>query len=441
MSAEEVAPVAMDSIDGSVPGAAAAATAELDAAAAAGGEGGALGASPDDQQTSFDGASNPVQKASGSRKGQGKGSGAKVTVILTSDGTGELNGVVQEKGTKHALESANSTLEFLGCGMTAYYNNAKKGKAVKGWIIPYNPEASAARQAKVLANKESKAATKARIGQKMAGNPAPVLLAAQAAMLAKKAAETGEGEAAVIDEALLAIINSPFAGPGLTGIPRPKTSATAIALANAASAGAAAEAAIAVAAAASIPEIVHKGNGDGQFFLTVKDALALAAALTDKAGLPQNVTVPSTNTVLPIVVSKNGCRRVDVKIKVEGDPTPDRRDGWMKLMEQNANKSSSTAARARNGAKIVHILPLQPDGSHTQGSGWGLVEDGVLTKNSVQAIDQASFEAYSGKRSGSGKKRAREEAYDAQPQKAVKLVISMGPPPSSKKSKKSKKKR
>lgn len=54
------------------------------------------------------------------------------------------------------------------------------------------------------------------------------------------------------------------------------------------------------------------------------------------------------------------CRR---HADIDGDDVK-RQSGWMKLMEQNAKTGSASAARARAGAKIVWIIPLQPDGNH-----------------------------------------------------------------------------
>mmetsp|Transcript_18876 Transcript_18876/g.56085 ORF Transcript_18876/g.56085 Transcript_18876/m.56085 type:complete len:90 (+) Transcript_18876:1-270(+) len=88
-------------------------------------------------------------------------------------------------------------------------------------------------------------------------------------------------------------------------------------------------------------------------------------------------------------------------------------------MAQNTKKASRTAARARAGAKIVHILPLDARGKHTNGPGWGMVEDGVLVKNSPAAIDQASFRAYE-------RGRADASANDsAEPQKKRQKVIEI----------------
>ena len=126
------------------------------------------------------------------------------------------------------------------------------------------------------------------------------------------------------------------------------------------------------------------------FKLTVDDALALAAAISDDQK-PSEVVLPSTGQRLKIFVSKNGCRRVDVTVAVPGAT---RRHAWMKLMAQNVHKGSAAAARARRGARIVHILPLDAAGKHSNGPGWGMVEDGALVKNSSAAIDAASWAAY-----------------------------------------------
>eukprot|EP00629_Pelagomonadales_sp_RCC1024_P001637 CAMPEP_0119283190 /NCGR_PEP_ID=MMETSP1329-20130426/28084_1 /TAXON_ID=114041 /ORGANISM="Genus nov. species nov., Strain RCC1024" /LENGTH=101 /DNA_ID=CAMNT_0007283857 /DNA_START=174 /DNA_END=475 /DNA_ORIENTATION=- len=98
------------------------------------------------------------------------------------------------------------------------------------------------------------------------------------------------------------------------------------------------------------------------FKLSVADALALAAAVSDETR--DSARLPSTGDVLDVFISKNGCRRVDVVVRGRA---------WMKLMAQNTKKASRTAARARAGAKIVHILPLDARGKHTNGPGWGMV--------------------------------------------------------------------
>ena len=49
---------------------------------------------------------------------------------------------------------------------------------------------------------------------------------------------------------------------------------------------------------------------DGRFQLTVEDALALAAAISDE--VVTSVTLPSQGKSLPIKTSGNGCRRIDV---------------------------------------------------------------------------------------------------------------------------------
>ena len=88
-------------------------------------------------------------------------------------------------------------------------------------------------------------------------------------------------------------------------------------------------------------------------------------------------------------------------------------------MEQNQKKSSAAAQRAKAGAKIVHILPLEPNGSHPTLT-WGMIEDGVLAKNSKKAIDQDSFDEYKKKTKGVKRKNksvaatADEDEDDAQ---------------------------
>eukprot|EP00729_Bicosta_minor_P011403 gene11403-19557_t len=126
------------------------------------------------------------------------------------------------------------------------------------------------------------------------------------------------------------------------------------------------------------------GKPTAPFRLTVEDVLAISDALMDAAA-PISMLLPSTGTELELFTSKNGCRRCDVHVEVEDDDT-ERKDGWMKLMEQNVGKSSAAAARARAGAKIVHILPLYPDGKHLSTNCWGLVEDGAIAKNSKVAL-------------------------------------------------------
>ena len=57
------------------------------------------------------------------------------------------------------------------------------------------------------------------------------------------------------------------------------------------------------------------------------------------------------------------------------------------------SKNSAAAKRAREGAQIVHILPLDEKGGHPPHT-WGMVEDGALTKNAKLAIQQDSWDAY-----------------------------------------------
>jgi hypothetical protein len=145
--------------------------------------------------------------------------------------------------------------------------------------------------------------------------------------------------------------------------------------------------------------------------ITADDALALAAAISDDVVKPSTVALPSDpSTVLAIIVSKNGCRRIDVPAV---DQPAYAEHGWMKLMAQNESKDSAAAARARAGAKIVHILPLQTDGSHPTNT-WGLVEDGVIRKNSTLALLPESFKAYKKALKAKAKKAAGPAPSDSQ---------------------------
>ena len=73
----------------------------------------------------------------------------------------------------------------------------------------------------------------------------------------------------------------------------------------------------------------------------------IAAAVSDP-DKPTSTVVPSTGTSLPITISCNGCRRVDVP-----GPGPYADHGCFKLMAQNVKKDSAAARRAKAGAKIV----------------------------------------------------------------------------------------
>ena len=145
----------------------------------------------------------------------------------------------------------------------------------------------------------------------------------------------------------------------------------------------------------------------------MQDALALAAAISDPAK-PSICVLPSDNSVLEAINSKTGCRRIDVPSE-----HPDFvRHGWIKLKAQNESKGSSVAARARAGAKIVHILPLQPGGSHPTNT-WGLIEDGVLMKNANLAIEPESFKEYQKeKNTGRGKGADAQKQVEKEEQKS-----------------------
>ena len=83
------------------------------------------------------------------------------------------------------------------------------------------------------------------------------------------------------------------------------------------------------------------------FKLAVDDALAIAAAISDPSE-PDEVTRKSTGT-LKIIVSKNGCRRVDV---VKDVPGVKREHAWMKRQPAWAS-SFGVAAPPRPGVGRV----------------------------------------------------------------------------------------
>jgi hypothetical protein len=113
--------------------------------------------------------------------------------------------------------------------------------------------------------------------------------------------------------------------------------------------------------------------------MTVHDALTIAAAIT---GLhrPISVVLPSTGDTLRVFDSGNGCRRCDLPGSGQFA-----QHGWMKFMEQNQNNNNAMAKRAREGEKIVHILPLDTEGKHPY-SWWGTIINGVLTKHTTYAL-------------------------------------------------------
>lgn len=77
---------------------------------------------------------------------------------------------------------------------------------------------------------------------------------------------------------------------------------------------------------------------------TRKEWVSIHLALHDP--LMSQVTIGET--VLPITIAPNGCRKCDYI-----DPI----DGKLTFMEQNKRKDSSWAVRARSGEKISWILP------------------------------------------------------------------------------------
>lgn len=110
--------------------------------------------------------------------------------------------------------------------------------------------------------------------------------------------------------------------------------------------------------------------------LAIADAMAIHFALHD-ARAPDNVTL-SSGVKLAIFVSRNGTRRCDVPYKGAGQLRV-----RAKLMTQNQAKNSHAAERARSGAHITHILPLDAMGQHTAptcGGDWGMIEGNELKR-------------------------------------------------------------
>eukprot|EP00966_Prymnesium_polylepis_P176819 4094696-Prymnesium_polylepis.1 len=134
----------------------------------------------------------------------------------------------------------------------------------------------------------------------------------------------------------------------------------------------------------STAEKTAQDNADFQ----ARGGLALADAFRIHAAI--HSTAPSVTLLsgitLPVFVSNNGCRRVDVIVDSA------RPRGRCKFMEQNKTKSSHAAQRANAGARITHILPLDRQGRHTppQFSGdWGMLEGDVLAKTCAAVLNAA----------------------------------------------------
>ena len=120
--------------------------------------------------------------------------------------------------------------------------------------------------------------------------------------------------------------------------------------------------------------------------LALADAIAIHDAIHD----PKITSVTlSTGLALPIFLSSNGTRRADLFVESVGRVV-------CKFMAQNTKKSSAAAQRAKAGARITHILPLDDKGRHTPpsyASDWGCIEEGKLTKNSSAILNQNDVRA------------------------------------------------
>ena len=122
--------------------------------------------------------------------------------------------------------------------------------------------------------------------------------------------------------------------------------------------------------------------------LALADAFAIHHAIHSTASSVRLVTMGVT---LPISVSANGCRRVDVIMDA------DRPLGRCKFLAQNMEKESAAAKRARAGAKITHCLPLDGEGKHTAPSNsgdWGMFEDERLARDCAAVLNRADVAYY-----------------------------------------------
>lgn len=147
--------------------------------------------------------------------------------------------------------------------------------------------------------------------------------------------------------------------------------------------------------------------------LLLDDAIAIHEAI-HHAAQPDTVTVAGTE--LSIVRAKNGSRCCHLVVDPDVRPL-----GRCKLMAQNTKKKSAAANRAREGAKITWLLPLDDAGHNTvppYSSDWGTIEGGVLTKNCPAVLNQDSVRLVNrvmAANAAKNRKRRHEEAAKAGP--------------------------
>ena len=166
-------------------------------------------------------------------------------------------------------------------------------------------------------------------------------------------------------------------------------------------------------------EAVSEANAD---WLEATGGLRLADLLSVHDAIhnlsKKQVTL-STGLTLPVVVSANGCRRVDMVVDPDARPK-----GRCKLMAQNLKTGSKAAQRAGEGAQISHIIPLDAQGRHTAAQfshDWGMVEDGKLAKHCRAVLNAQDAASATGKRAEPPPKRRK---LDAAPRRFLNCPIA-----------------
>ena len=166
-------------------------------------------------------------------------------------------------------------------------------------------------------------------------------------------------------------------------------------------------------------EAVYEANADWLVAtggLRLADLLSVHDAIFD---LTKNHVTLSTGLTLPVVVSANGCRRVDMVVDPDARPK-----GRCKLMAQNLKTGSKAAQRARGGAQISHIIPLDAQGRHTAAAyshDWGMIEEGKLTKHCRAVLNAQDVALATGKRAEPPPKRRK---VDAAPRRFLNCPIA-----------------
>ena len=136
--------------------------------------------------------------------------------------------------------------------------------------------------------------------------------------------------------------------------------------------------------------------------LRLDDAMAIHAALHTPSVHEVRI---STGDLLPIESNEQGVRRCIIGRESA------RPKGRAKLMAQNPHKQSMASAKAREGHKITHILPMDRYGHHTlaeSAGDWGCIgwnsttgapgyprlEPNILSKNCAAVLNQADVERH-----------------------------------------------